>query len=160
MKDWAAEITAKIDRQLTETKEKDLRFFRIEEFKRNIRRTEEFAPKCPVCHANKVPISDITLKLAEAVESPGKTRKEYDRLISRLSKHMQKAHNFYPPYLFTYLYSFIGICAGVVTGTVISFFIPEYRFELITVFFSLGLIPGYLTGNAKDSKIRRNKHLM
>ena len=160
MENWAGNIIKSIDSNLKETRDKDIRFFRIDEFKRNITRVDSFSKSCPVCMKEKINISEISDKIDEAVNVPGKSRKEYDRLISRLSKHIQKEHGFYAPYYYSYHYSFFGIVAGFIIGFILMKILPNYPIEMLSVGFISGLIPGYFWGLVKDKKIRSEKRLM
>lgn len=160
MQNWSDEILEPIEEQLKDVKEKDLRFFRVDEFKRNIRRTGENMNSCPVCNKNRIPITEVCQTLLQAIQVPGKSRREYDRLISNLSRHMRKEHNFYPPYHYTYLYSFFGILAGLTAGFLLSLLFPSLVLEMFSLGFSLGIIPGYIWGSIKDNKIRKEKRLM
>jgi hypothetical protein len=160
MKDWAKETREQIDKKLEGEKDKELRFYRIDEFKRNIDRVEDFSKSCPFCFSQKIEISEISDKIDEAVKVPGKSRREYDRLISRLSKHMQKEHGFYAPYYFSYVYSFWGIVAGLLVGFLFSRLFPELWIEMLSFGFVAGILPGYIIGTVKDKKIRSAKKLM
>jgi len=160
MKNWAKEITDIIDSKLEGTRDKEIRFYRIDEFKRNITRVDSFSKSCPICKQKKIHISEVVDKIDEAVNVPGKTRREYDRLISRLSKHIRKEHGFYTPYYFSYLYSFFGIIAGLILGYVLMKINPDYSVEILSIGFSIGLITSNIWGFVKDKKIRSEKKLM
>ncbi len=160
MKDWAKDTGEIIDKKLEGEKDKELRFYRIDEFKRNIDRVESFSKSCPFCFSQKTDISEIANKIDEAVKVPGRSRREYDRLISRLSKHMQKEHGFYAPYYFSYVYSFVGIVVGLLVGFLFSKLYPDLWIEMLSFGFVAGLLPGYIIGTVKDNKIRSRKKLM
>jgi hypothetical protein len=160
MGNWAEKIITSVDANLKDTRDKDIRFFRIDEFKRNITRIDSFSKSCPVCMNEKINISEISEKIDEAVNVPGKSRQEYDRLISRLSKHIQKEHGFYAPYYYSYHYSFFGIVAGFIVGFILMKILPDYSIEMLSVGFISGLIPGYFWGSIKDKKVRSEKRLM
>lgn len=160
MENWAVEINSKIDSKLEGTREKDIRFFRIEEFKRNINRVDTFSTSCQFCQKQKINISEIVEKIDEAIHVPGKSRHEYDRLISRLANHMQKVHGFYTPFHFAYLFSFFGMVAGTLLGYVLLRLFPEYNWAMLSLGFTIGLITSYVLGNIKDKKIRSAKKLM
>ncbi|MCF6333857.1 MAG: hypothetical protein L3J11_11285 [Draconibacterium sp.] len=160
MGNWAEEINSKIDSKLAEVREKDIRFFRIEEFKRNVARADDFSPNCSFCKSQKINVFETVETIDEAVQVPGKTRREFDRLISRLSKHMQKEHGFYAPYYFSYQYSFYGIIVGFIIGFLLMKVIPQYSIEMLSLGFIAGLIPSYIWGFIKDNKIRSEKRLM
>lgn len=160
MQNWATEITEIISSKLEGVREKDIRFFRIEEFKRNITRIDSFSNSCPVCAQQKTDIADVVDKIDEAVNVPGKSRREFDRLISRLSKHMQNEHNFYAPYYYSYLYSFFGIIIGLIVGYILLKTTEDLWVEMLSIGFIIGLIPSYIWGFIKDNKIRSEKRLM
>jgi hypothetical protein len=160
MENWGKTITEQLDNTLKDSKKRDINFFRIEEFKRNIKRADTFSAKCPVCQKQKINISEIVDNINEAINVPGKTRRNYDRLISELATHMQKEHGFYTPFYFSYLYSFFGMAGGLLLGYLLLKLVPAYSWEMLSAGFIIGLIGGYATGNAKDSKVRSNKKLM
>jgi hypothetical protein len=160
MGNWSGEINSKIDVDLEKSREKDIRFFRVEEFKRNIVRVDDFSGSCPFCLKHKTDIAEVSSKIEEAIEVPGSARREYDNLISRLSRHMQKEHGFFPPYHFSYLYSFIGILTGSVIGYLLYVLFPGNGSALFSVCFVIGIITAYFTGARKDNQIRTAKKIM
>ncbi|SHF66677.1 hypothetical protein SAMN05444274_107112 [Mariniphaga anaerophila] len=160
MENWAQQLTSQLDEKLQGAKQRDLRFFRIDEFKRNISRVDDFSKSCSVCQKEKLNIAEISLKIDEAVEVPGKSRKEYDRIIGRLSSHMQKTHGFFPPFYFSYLFSFFGMVAGLLLGYFLMKLFPAQDWIMLAAGFVAGLFTGYVWGNRKDSKIRKLNKLM
>lgn len=160
MGNWSEELQNKIDEQLIGSRDKDLRFFRIDEFKRNISRVDEFSHSCPTCKKEQINITEAVDNIAQAVNHVGKPRRNYDRLISRLSKHMQKEHGFYAPYYFTYLISFFGIVGGSLLGYGLMQLNTNLKLELFLIGFAIGLLPTYVWGHLKDKKIRKEKKLM
>lgn len=160
MENWAEEINSKIDTRLEKSRDKDVRFFRVDEFKRNIIRVSEFSGSCSHCQKIKIDISETVETINEAIEVPGSSRRDYDRLISRLARHMQKEHGFYAPFYFSYLYAFIGIVAGLVTGYVLFKAVPVYGEALFLACVMVGIVTAYIAGSLKDSKIRTTKKIM
>lgn len=160
MKSWSEEINKKIDSKLEGVNDKDFRFFRIAEFKRNISRIDSFANSCKHCKHEQPHIQDVVESIDQAVNNLGRKRKEYDKLISRMAKHMQNSHGFYTPYYFTYYYSFFGILAGAICGYLLMSLNPDFRLELFCSGIAIGLLPTYITGYIKDKKIRSQKKLM
>ena len=121
---------------------------------------DEFSTKCAFCQKQKIEIKEIAKTIDKAVKVPGRSRRNYDRYISKLSKHMQKEHGFYAPYYFTYLRSFFGIIAGLLIGYFLTLFLDSDTVFLYSIGFVSGLFPGYVMGSIKDKKIRRTKKLM
>ncbi len=160
MGDWANGLKSKVKEKLSDTKERDLRFFRIEEFLRNVTRTGEFSTKCPRCASYKIDIEAVVEKIDEAIQVPGKSRREYDGLISMLSTHMRKEHDFYPPYYYTYLYSSVGTVLGLILGFLVYKFYPSSDFITFVVGFIIGILSGNMVGTRKDKKIRNENRLM
>ncbi len=160
MGNWSEEINSKIDINLEKSREKDKRFFRVDEFKRNISRVDEFSGSCNFCQKLKTDIADQVETINKAIEVPGKSRREYDRLISRLARHMQKEHGFYAPFYFSYLYAFIGIFAGLFISFILFKLFPGNGEALFSICLGTGIVVAYLTGSRKDRKIRTAKKIM
>jgi hypothetical protein len=160
MENWATKTNNTIDIKLTGTKDKDLRFYRIDELKRNIERIDTFSKNCAYCNKQKIYINEMVEQIDEAINVPGRTRREYDRLIGRLSTHMQKEHGFYTPFHFVYLFSFFGMVTGLLLGYLLLKLFPALDWVMLSIGFSVGLITGYIWGNTKDNKIRAEKKLM
>lgn len=160
MGNWAEETNQKIDDNLKSAKDKDIRFFRIDEFKRNITRVHEFSTQCGICQKQKININDAPKNINEAVEVPGKTRREYDRLISQLSRHMRKEHGFYPPFYFSYVYAFFGFLGGLIFGFLLSLIFPGLLEVMYSASFVVFIVGTYIAGSIKDGKIRTQKRIM
>lgn len=160
MGNWQEIIEKRIEEKLEGANEKDIIFFRIAEFKRNIQRVDNFSSSCQECEQFKKSIEENVQTIDKAINETGKKRREYDKLISNLSKHMQKKHNFYPPYYFSYLFSFGGIIVGVAFGSVLMLFNQQLKLELFLVGFAIVLVPVYFWGASKDKIIRREKRIM
>ncbi len=160
MENWAEKLNTEIDKNLANANEKDIRFFRVGEFKRNIIRVDQFSNSCGICNRQKIDIADAVENITEAIDVPGAKRRNYDRLISRLSVHMRKEHGFFPPFYFTYLYSFYGFVAGAFLGYIMFLFIPANPEAMFSIGFSASLVIGYVLGSRKDSKIRFGEKLM
>ncbi len=157
---WGKGMVAKVDDKLANAREKDIRFFRIDEFKRNVKRVNKFSSGCGYCNRLKLDIDEVVETINEAVDVPGNKRREYDRLISRLSIHMRKEHGFYPPFYYSYFYSFYGFVAGAFLGYLMFLLIPANSEAMFSVGFALCLVVGYIWGSRKDHKIRLMEKLM
>lgn len=160
MATWADEINSRITKNLEAAREKDIRFFRIDEFKRNVIRVDEFSNTCAFCNRHKVDIAEAVETIREAVEIPGNERRQFDWLISGLADHMKKEHGFYPPYYYSYLYSFFGILTGGVVGFILYKLFPEYGDTSFMASFVVGIIATYILGTKKDNRVRKNKKIM
>lgn len=157
---WSEEIIQKIDSKLEGARDKEIRFFRIDEFKRNVARVDDFAATCEFCKNAKKSIEETVDTIDEAIDVPGKKRRAYDRLISRLSSHMQKQHKFYTPYYFSYLYAFFGTVGGLLLGYFLMKLVPADDWEMLSIGFAIGVIAAYIPGYYKDKQIRKEKRLM
>jgi len=160
MNSWSEELHTQIDTKLEGVNDKDLRFFRIDEFKRNISRVGSFSNNCPTCKEEQRNTLEVVKTIDEAINNVGKKRRDYDKLIARLSRHMQKEHRFYAPYYFTYLISFAGMVIGSILGYFLMQLNANVKLELFCLGFALGLLPTYVWGHLKDKKVRQEKRLM
>ena len=161
MKDWAEQINGQLHTKLAGTNEKDLRFFRVAEFERMISRTSELSETCIECKEFKTEIETVVSTIGQAIQTPGKLRRNYDRLIDQIARHQRKAHAYFPPYFFTYNYSFWGMLAGSAFGLLSGFVIlPETIWYFVLSGFVFGLLAGQLTGNRKDRRIRASGKLL
>ena len=160
MEAWSSEINKTIDIKMESARDKDILFFRIKEFKRNVARVDEFSASCPTCKKEMIDIAEVVENIDEAINTPGKKRREYDRLISRLSRHMQKEHGFFSPYYFSYLYALYGTIGGSALGLLLLKLNPQYKLEMFVIGISVGLIVSYILGSTKDKKVRSEKKLM
>ena len=160
MGNWAEETNQKIDSSLKDVKDKDIRFFRIDEFKRNIIRTGNFSSKCGYCQKQKIDINESVANIFEAIQEPGKSRRAYDRLISRLSIHMRKEHGYYPPFYFSYLLAFFGLLAGLLSGFILSLLFPGLKEVMYSIAFVVFIVTSYIFGSIKDRKIRTKNRIM
>ncbi len=159
-KSWGKGMILKIDESLTNAREKDIRFFRVDEFKRNVERVNDFSTSCGYCNQQKIDISEVVETIAEAIDVPGGKRRSYDRLISRLSIHMRKEHGFFPPFYFSYLFSFYGVAAGAFLGYLMFLLVPADSEAMFSIGFAVCLVVGYIWGSRKDQKIRLKEKLM
>ena len=157
---WSDKMIAKVDESLVNARDKDVRFFRVDEFKRNIKRVDEFSTSCGFCNKQKIDVAETVESIGEAIDVPGGKRRSYDKLISRLSVHMRKTHGFYPPFYFSYLYSFLGIVAGAFIGYLMFLIIPANPETMFSIGFASFLVAGYIWGSRKDHKIRFGNRLM
>ncbi len=152
MAKWVNEAISRTDEKLEGISPYNRFLFRIEEFRKQIGRTAVFAKTCNECKNNKAAIDEIILKLDEAVKVPGNTRREYDRLLSHLSRHMMKEHKIFPPNYFRNLYSFFGLSAGLAAGFILYFSVSSLNWEMLASSMVIGSAIGYFTGIAKDKK--------
>lgn len=160
MEGWAEKTIAILDKKTEGTKQRDLRFYRVDELKRNIRRAGDFSTNCSFCKKEKKNIDDMVKKADEAIHVPGQSRRKYDRLIGRLASHMQKEHGFFTPYYFSYLFSFFGMVIGLLAGYFLMKLFPAHDWALLSAGFIAGLATGYFLGTRKDYKIRSAGKLM
>ncbi|WP_423129293.1 hypothetical protein [Gaoshiqia sp. Z1-71] len=161
MSSWYSQFEQELLSGLEQIKSRDLRFFRVEEFLRNARRVDEFSDSCRDCHTLQYDIEKQKNTVAGAIRVPGKERRAYDRLQSRLNSHMRNVHGFYPPFYFTYLHSFLWTLALGVISLLVSLLFPGADiFAFLAPAFAVGVVTGQLVGGKKDRKIRSTNKLL
>jgi hypothetical protein len=161
MEQWNQKIAGQIQQELKGVKDRDLRFFRIAEYLRMVKRVDDFSDECQQCKQFQTEIERETRTIRLAVTETGKERRNYDRHIDQLARHMKKVHGFYPPYYYTYSLTFFYTLIAAVLGLLISIpFQSIDRWFFIVPGIIVGLMAGQLIGNRKDSKIRSNNKLL
>ena len=160
MENQTEQMIALMEEKLKGTEEKKLRFFRLDELKRNIRRSSIYEHDCEVCRLF-IPETEATVNhIGEAVNVPGKERRELDRLIFRLSNHMMKEHGFFPRYHFSYRWSIVGIFSGLILGYLLFRLFPDHGLIFAAVALIAGLFTGQILGRRLDLKIKDQGKVM
>ena len=161
MAEWNQKIATTLKQELEGVKDSDLRFFRIEEYLRMIKRVDDFSADCHQCKQLKLEIEQEMKAVGRAIKHVGKERRDYDRHIDRLARHMKKEHGFYAPFFYTYSFSFFFTLIGAVIGLAVSLFFPAFdRWFFIVPALVAGLIAGQIVGTQKDAKIRSNNKIL
>lgn len=161
MKQWNQKIAEQLKQELNDVKERDLRFFRIAEYLRMVKRVDDFSETCQQCRKFQAEIEREVKTIHLAVTETGKERRTYDRHIDQLARHMKKEHGFFPPYYYTYSYSFFYTLIAAIIGLLISLLFPSIdRWFFVVPGIIVGLMAGQLIGNRKDSQIRSNNKLL
>lgn len=155
MSDWYPEFEKDIIQKLKGVKDRDLRFFRVEEFLRMAERADNFAPNCRECYSFRLEIEKQKAAIVKAVTVPGKERRDFDRLQTKMSAHMKRTHGFYPPFYFTYLHSLIWTLGMVTIAFLVSFlFADAEMWMFLAPAFAVGVVVGQVIGGKKDRHIR------
>lgn len=158
---WLSETEELFREKLQGIPEKDVRFYRLEEFWRNIQRLDRFADECPVCRQKHEEVRETIQVMNDAVKYPGKTRRRFDRTLSALSSHMTEEHGFFPPYYNTYRWSALGMPAGAFLGALIDLSLFQgQKWGFIIGGTIIGLLVGYVFGGRKDNDLRTRKKLL
>lgn len=161
MSKWSQQTIADIQQELEGARESDLRFFRIAEYLRMVKRVDDFSGNCPRCSQYKAEIEQQVKTIDSAINNTGKDRRNYDRHIDQLAKHMKKEHGFYPPYFYTYSLSFFYTLIAIVIGFLASLMFPSTdRWFFVIPAFIIGLLAGQLVGGRKDAKVRANNKIL
>ena len=161
MSNWYPEFENEIFQKLKGTKDRDLRFFRIEEFLRICQRVDSYDASCRECNSYKYEIEKQKESIATAVNTPGKERRSFDHLLSKMSRHMKKGHGFYPPYYFMYLYSVMWAAPLVILSLLVSLLFPTITtWAFLAPAFAIGIVSGQIYGGKKDKHIREQNKLL
>ncbi len=158
---WYPEFEKSLVQELKGTKERDLKFFRIEEFLRMAERVDAFSPSCRECATFKLDSEKQKDSIARAVHTPGRERREFDRLQSKMGVHMRKKHGFYPPYYFTYLHSATWTAGLMLAAYLLSQVIRTVEvWVFLTPAFAIGVITGQIVGGRKDRRVREENRIL
>jgi len=158
---WLNETEELFRENLKGISEKDVRFYRLEEFWRNVQRLDQFSNDCPVCREMHSGVRETIAGMNDAVKNPGKKRRKFDRALSTLASHMTEEHGFLPPYYFTYRWSALGLPAGALVGALIDLVLFHgQKWGFIVGGTIIGMLIGYVLGGRKDNNMRAKKKLL
>ncbi len=148
-------LISAMEEKLAGTAEQKLRFFRLDELKRNMRRIGHYESRCAICRQFIPETEAMVSHIVEAVEVQGAERRELDRLIFRLSNHMMKEHGYFPKYHFSYRFSILGIFAGVLAGVLLYVLFRSTGW----IFPAIGLIAGLFAGQIRGADQRQQNKI-
>ena len=158
--DWPDNMHNQLKNQVEGVRDQEIRFLRIEEFNRVIKKTCQYSEKCPECRTFRDEIETIVPDIRTVLLHPGNERKIYDNLIDRLTKHLRKEHGIFSPLYFTYTYTAIGMGIGFIAGMIAEtlrwLMLDKVSWELWVGAVIIGLLFGHIKGVNKDANIRRS----
>lgn len=154
---WIEKISQNIDEQIDlYISVKDYRFYQIEKLKR-IAKLLQAQKNCLDCKYLKKELETIVNDLDRLINKSGVNRREYEKRVEDLIKHLKDEHKVYQAHHFTYTYSAIFTLIGACFGILLSFGI-FYSFHPTTFFMAagVGMISGNILGSRKDKFCLRN----
>lgn len=154
---WIDEISKRIDDQMDlYISIKDYRFYQIEKLKR-IAKLLHKQKNCLDCKYLRKELESIVDDLDRLINKSGVNRREYEKRVEKLIKHLKVEHQVYQAYHFTYTYSAIFTLIGIGFGILLSFGMYE-SFHPGSFFLAagLGMISGNVLGSRKDKYCLKN----
>ena len=160
---WLDNINTNIDNQIdNHISVKDYRFYQIEKLKRIAALLDKDKNiNCLDCKHGKIELEKIVDELDRLINKSGVNRREYEKRVEKLIKHLKDEHQIYQAHHFTYTYSGIYTLVGVVFGLLLSYGI-FYAFNPRIFFMcaGVGMVAGNVLGSKKDKhQARTGKQL-
>lgn len=154
---WLDNINTNIDKQIYDhISVKDYRFYQIEKLKR-IAALLDKNTNCLNCKHGKIELEKIVNELDRLINKSGVNRREYEKRVETLIKHLKDDHQIYQAHHFTYTYSGIYTLLGVVFGLILSFGIfHAFNPRIFFMCAGVGMIAGNILGSRKDKHQARN----
>ncbi len=161
MGDWYNKFEKKALDDIKDCKGADLRFLRVEEYLRNAERIDDLSSSCKICASIKQKIEDHAEGLKNAINTPGKERKELDYIQDEIINHMRKVHGYYPPQYHRYMQSVYWLCGFMGVAFICTKVFPNIQDVIFySPAFVIGVVIGQIIGGRKDNKvIKQNKQL-
>lgn len=153
---WVDKLSKEIDDQIDLCiSVRDYRFYQIEKLKRIAKHINN-QKNCLECKSAKKELEDIVHDLDRLINKSGVNRREYEKRVEKLIKHLKEQHNVFQAYHFTYNYSAIFTLGGAGIGFLLSYgvfasFIPSVFFMLA----GIGMFIGNILGSRKDKSCAR-----
>ena len=147
----------KIDKTIIEETEKlyknDFKFYQVDSFLKIAKKTDQYAADCKACSGFKEEAEDLAENLFEYLKGDVKSRRNYEKKLDVMNRHLRKEHKIYPKQFFISLYSFLGVVGGLAFGAAVAYLtIPGFLQQSLLFGFVAGLIIGRVWGKMKDKK--------
>lgn len=150
---WLDSINTNIDNQIDDhISVKDYRFYQIEKLKRIAALLDKDKNiNCLNCKHGKIELEKIVNELDRLINKSGVNRREYEKRVEKLIKHLKDDHQIYQAHHFTYTYSGVYTLVGVVFGLLLSYGIfHAFNPRIFFMCAGVGMIAGNILGAKKD----------
>ncbi len=150
---WYNKLELQIEEKLETLHAKDAKFYRVDYFLKLAKEVDRLSSKCVECKILKNNIEYTADDLDRLLSGQISYRKEYERKLEEIDKHLRKTHNIYPKQYFLYLYTFLGMLGGLILGFLISMiFSQSYLKVSLLIGFTIGLFAGRIWGKVQEKK--------
>lgn len=159
MENWVEIQKLKIEKHTDNYSLAKFNFLKISSLIRLVEESEHYAPHCTFCRTHLEQLETMIDQLPE-LDHPD-IRKSYEQRFTTMCDHFRKIHGFYAPLHFSSRLSLISLIPGALAGLIFSLIVFQtVKADPILMASAAGLMIGYLAGNLKDKKIRREKKLI
>ncbi|QZE13551.1 hypothetical protein K4L44_13340 [Halosquirtibacter laminarini] len=142
-----------LNRALSGISDKDLRFFPIDRFKTQLEILLQHRDQCPECNMLLKKTKEVVPLIPIAITDVGKERKQVDRLLRDIERHLRKVHHLLPEYYYAARYGSIFAAITVVISLIALWCFPSDNSVLVIITLTfISLILGFLWGNIKDKR--------
>lgn len=155
----------KIEIQIIENNEKlykkDFKFYQVDTFLKLAKKTDEFSPTCVDCKLLKRKVEDVSENLDTYLNGEIASRRSYEKILNEINDHVKRIHKIYPKQYNLYLFSFLGILAGMGVGWLIAWLFDENYVKGGLIFgFVIGLIAGRIIGKVRDNNLLKEGRVL
>jgi len=148
---WYKKLEIKVLEEIEKLYKNDFKFFQVETFLKAAKKADNFSEQCSTCKIHKKSSEKIANNLENYLKGDFKLRKDYEKQLDKITKHLKKEHKIYPEQYFISLYSLFGVLGGVGIGALIAYLtIPGFINQSMLFGFVGGLIIGRILGKRKD----------
>lgn len=152
---WYKKIENKVLEQNEQLYKKDFRFYQVDVFLKLAKKVDEFN-SCKTCKQLKSQIEEVAGNLSDYLKGDVGSRRNYERKLNEISKHIKVVHKIYPKQHNLYTFSFYGIASGLGLGALIAYIIDKnYIEEGLIIGFTIGVIVGRIIGKIKDKRFHQ-----
>ena len=158
---WYKKLEIKILEENEKLYKNDFKFFQVETFLRAAKKADSLSEKCDTCKIHKETSEEIADNLQNYLKGDFKSRKDYEKKLTTITKHLRKGHQIYPEQYFISLYSLFGILGGLAFGAVIAYLtIPGFIKQAMLFGFVGGLLIGRILGKRKEKLNKLNNKIL
>jgi len=158
---WYKKLEIKVLEEIEKLYKNDFKFYQVETFLKAAKKTDGFSEQCSTCKIHKKSSEKIADNLENYLKGDFKLRKDYEKQLDKITKHLKKEHKIYPEQYFISLYSLFGVLGGFGAGALIAYLtIPGFINQSMLFGFVGGLIIGRILGKKKEKISKINNKVL
>ncbi|MBN2682823.1 MAG: hypothetical protein JXR58_09970 [Bacteroidales bacterium] len=140
---------------------KDYSFFMLTRLPGIAEKLEEFSDSCEDCKNYMHTLEKQINILPKIVSDDVSYRKEYEKTLDLISRHLRKEHKLVPERFFVAVYSTFGLFGGLFLGLGLSYLIySSLNQSVIFASLGIGVFAGYIWGSIKDLRYKNRKMVL
>lgn len=160
--EWLTEFNDKLGEVTKDLSGRKNRFLQIKRLKKMAEKVDQYSNSCRDCFYFQNDLTRIVADPKNFKDILTSSNTEYEKIFSRIFRHLRKEHKLYPKFYFTSVYTLLGMLFGIMAGLLIAYmiiFIQEENSDILKtgalLGWLMGLVFGQIFGKKRDNEIKK-----